>query len=61
MRNFRALGRTGLGRADVKFAVHCNRVAIDDFSAEASRDPERQSCLPARRRTKHHDDQRFAV
>ena len=61
MRNFRALRRAGLGRADFKFAVHRNRVAVDDFTAKAARDRQRQSGLPARRRTKHDDHQRLAV
>src|ERR1700681_1558086 len=61
MRNLRALRRTGLGRADFKFAVHRNRVAVDDFTAEAARDGQRQSCLPASRRTKYHHDERFAI
>ena len=61
MRNFRALRRTGLGCADVKFAVHRNRVAVDDFTAEAAGDGQRQSGLPARRRTKHHYDERLAI
>ena len=61
MRNFRALRRTGLGRADFKFAVHRNRVAVDDFTVEAARDGQRQSCLSACRGTKHDDDERFAI
>ena len=61
MRNFRALRRTGLGRADFKFAVHRNRVAVYDFTAEAPRDRQRQSGLPARRGTKHDYDERFAI
>ncbi len=61
MRNFGTLRRTGLGRADFKFAVHRNRVAVDDLAAKAPRDSERQSGLAARRGTQHDDDQRFAV
>src|SRR6202521_4002804 len=61
MRNFRALRRTGLGRADFKFAVHRDRVAVDDFTAEAAGDGQRQSCLPACRGTKHDYDERFAI
>ena len=61
MRNFRALGRSGLGRADFKFAVHGDRVAVDDFSAKAPGDPERQRRLPARRGSEHDYDQRLAI
>ena len=61
MRNFRALRRTRLGRADVKFAVHRNRVAVDDFSVEAPRDRQRQSRLAARRRAQHDHDQGLAI
>ena len=61
MRNLGSLRRAGFGRADFKFAVHRNRVAVDDFSVEAARDRERQSGLPASRGTKHHYDQRLAA
>src|ERR1700691_338081 len=42
MRDFRALGRGGLGGADFKFAVHGNRIAVEDFSAEVARQRQRQ-------------------
>ena len=61
MRNLRALRRTGLGRADFKFAVHRHRIAVDDFTAEAPGDRQRQRRLPARRGTKHDYDQRLAI
>src|SRR6266851_1184274 len=61
MRNFRTLRRTGLSRADFKLAVHCNRVAVDDFSMETPGDGQRQSGLPARRGTQHHDEERLAT
>jgi hypothetical protein len=61
MGDFRALRRTGLGRADVKFTVHRNRVAVDDFTAETAGDGKRQSRLSARRGTKHDYDERFAI
>ena len=50
MRNFRALRCAWLGRADFKFAVHRNRIAVDDFSAEnaaQSPAPERSSRSPS--------------
>ena len=61
MRNFRALRRTGLSRSDFKFAVHRDRVAVDDFTAEAPRDRQRQGGLPARGGTEHDDGQRLAI
>ena len=61
MRNFGALRRTGLGGADFKFPVHCNRVAVDDFTVKAPRNGQRQSGLPACRGTEYDDEQRLAV
>jgi hypothetical protein len=61
MRNFRALGRTGLGRTDFKFAVHRNRVTVNNFSVEAAGDRQRQSGFPTRRGTKHDYDQRLTI
>src|SRR5258708_11254406 len=61
MRNFRALCRAGLGRPNIKFAVHRNRVAVDTLTAEAPRDGQRQSRLPARRWTEHHYHERLAI
>ena len=41
MRNFRALRRAGLGRADFEFAVHRHRIAVDDLTREAAGNRER--------------------
>ena len=43
-RSFRGCG---LGRADIKLAVHRDRVAVDDFTAELLRQRQRQRRLPA--------------
>jgi hypothetical protein len=60
MRNFRALCGSGLGRSDLKLAVHRDGIAIDNFTAEAPRNRERQSRFPACRGTEYDDDQRLA-
>src|ERR1035437_5036639 len=41
MRNFRALRRAGLGRADFELAVHRHRIAVDDLTREAPGNRER--------------------
>src|SRR5258708_2630876 len=61
MRNFRALRRAGLGRANIKFAVHRNRVAVDNLTAEAPRDGQRQSRLPASLWTNPHSHDRLEI
>jgi hypothetical protein len=61
MGNFGALGRARLGRADFKFAVHRDRIAIYDFTAKAPRNRQGQGRLPARRGPEHDYEQRFAV
>ena len=61
MGNFRALRRRRLGGANVKFAVHRDRVAVDDFSPEAARDRQRQSGLPTGRGAKHDHEQGLAI
>jgi hypothetical protein len=60
MPNFRALGGSGLGRSDLKLAVHRDGIAIDNLTAEAPCNRESQSRLPARRGTEYDDDQRLA-
>ena len=61
MGNFGALRGGGLGRADFKFPVHGDGIAIYDFSAEAARDRQRQSRLSACRGAEDDHDQRLAV
>ena len=61
MWNFCALRCGGLGRADFKFPVHGDGIAIYDFSVEAAGERQRQSRLSACRGTENDHDQRLAV
>ena len=48
-----------LGRADFKFTVHRNRIAINDLALKTLSDSNRQCGLAASRRTKYYNQQRI--
>ena len=49
VRRQRSFRGTGLGSADIKLAIHGDRVAVDDLTAKPLRQRQRQRRLPAAR------------
>ena len=54
MRRARPFNGARLGRTDFELAVHRDRIAIDDFAEETSRERQRQGRFAASRGTENH-------
>ena len=61
MRGSGALGGRGLGRADIKLAVHGDRIAVYDLAVKTFGERQRKRSLATRRRSQHDHEQRIKL
>src|SRR5207249_10129240 len=59
MRSTNTLGHVGLGGADFKISIHCDRVAVHDFAMKPLSENNRESGLAASGRAQYYDQQRL--